>query len=91
MKVNWRCELFTWAQYFFFSFVAATAALLYQAAYDFDRTNDLSDGIISCFAYREVLKGSGVYYGWLLGLFFTLSSVRFLILFVMIRTRVKLP
>ncbi len=91
MKVGWSRELFTWAQYLFFTLVAATAGLLYQAAYDFDRANDLNDGIISCFAYSEVLKGSGVYYAWLLGLFLALCGVRFLILFVASRIGAKLP
>jgi len=93
MKVKWGRELFTWVQYFLFSFAAATAALLYQAAHDFDRTNDLNDGLISCFTYSEVLKGSGVYYGWLLGIFLTLSAVRFFILFALSRVGagVKLP
>ena len=91
MKVNWGRELITWAQYFCFSFVAATAGLLYQAAYDFERTYVPDDGMTSCFSYNAVLKESGVYYGWLLRLFLFFSAVRFLNLLAASRGGLKLP
>lgn len=91
MKIDWSRELSTCAQYLLISFVAATAALLYQAADDFDRANILNDGIISDFAYSEVLKGAGMFYLWLLGAFLALSLLRLLILFALSRTQVEIP
>ena len=91
MKVNWSRELFTGALYFLFSFVAATAALSSHAAHDYGRANDLNDGLISCFAYSEVLKGAGVFYGWLPGSFIAFWAARFLILFAVSGGGTKLP
>lgn len=71
--------------------MAATATLLYQAAYDFDRTNVLNDGLISDFSYSEVLKGAGMFYLWLLpGALLVLSLLRLLILFALSRMQAEI-
>jgi hypothetical protein len=75
--------------YLLFSIVAATVALISQAAAEHE-SMQLPEGISSTFQNAEVIKASGAYYCWFIGLFVTFSAVRLLILFVCSRDRSKL-
>ena len=86
MKMDWKREIVTWVQYFLFLVVAATAALLFRAASNFDRMHEPSDDMAVDFTYANVLKGSAEYYSWLLGIFIGLSAARFFILYISSRS-----
>ncbi len=90
MKVDWLRELSTCGMYLLFSIVATTVALISQAV-AVHESMQLPEGISSTFQSAEVIKASGVYYCWFIGLFVTFSAVRLLILFVCSRNPARIP
>ena len=86
MRVNWARELWLWAQYFLFSFVAATAALMLetQAEWEERRMNNPPPPGLADDPYSglEVLKSFGGFYFWWFFIFLGFGLMRLLILFV---------
>ena len=89
MKVAWKREILTWAQYFLLVFIAALASTVVEY---YDIANDpITSDIIGYFDYATFLKNVGPLYGWMFLSFLVLSCVRFSLLFIFSQAKRELP